>query len=137
MAFGGVWGFENVINGFSEYNGLKSIIPAFGIEDVDALVRWLVKLNSVCMPLRYLWVFVAYVALKKAGEKFQAEYRFTKSKKIGIFFGVWCFAFTALACLGGIYSDDMFQLVLNILTPFVLLGLGLIMPAIAKKQRSN
>lgn len=25
MAFGGVWGFGNVINGFSEYNGLKSI----------------------------------------------------------------------------------------------------------------
>ena len=42
------------------------IIPAFGIGSVDALVKWLVKLNSVCMPLRYLWVFVAYIALKKS-----------------------------------------------------------------------
>ena len=34
MAFGGVWGFGNVINGFSEYNGLKSIVAwliIFGI----------------------------------------------------------------------------------------------------------
>lgn len=27
IVFGGVWGFGNVINGFSEYNGLKAIIP--------------------------------------------------------------------------------------------------------------
>ena len=26
MAFSGVWGFGNVINGFSEYNGLKAIV---------------------------------------------------------------------------------------------------------------
>lgn len=87
------------------------------------------------MPLRYLWVFVAYIALKKAGEKFSADYRFVKGRKVGMFFGAWCFIFTAAACLAGIYSEDPFQLVLNILTPFVLLGLGLIMPAIAKKSK--
>lgn len=26
MAFSTVWGFGNVINGFSEYNGLKSVV---------------------------------------------------------------------------------------------------------------
>ena len=113
------------------------IIPAFGIGSVDALVKWLVKLNAVCMPLRYLWVFVAYIALKKAGEKFSAEYKFTKSKTIGILVGLWCFAFTAFACIGGMYSDDSFQLVLNIVTPFVLVGLGLIMPKLAEKDRNK
>lgn len=113
------------------------IIPAFGIGSVDALVKWLVKLNAVCMPLRYLWVFVAYIALKKAGEKFSAEYKFTKSKTIGILVGLWCFAFTAFACIGGMYSDDTFQLVLNIVTPFVLVGLGLIMPKLAEKDRNK
>ena len=111
------------------------IIPAFGIKNVDVLVKWLVKLNSVCMPLRYLWVFVAYVALKKAGEKFAPEYKFVKNKTIGIIFGAWCFIFTAIACIGGIYSDDLFQLTLNILTPFILLGLGAIMPILAKKSK--
>ena len=110
------------------------IVPAFGIKDVDAVVKWLVKLNAVCMPLRYLWVFAAYIALKKAGEKFNAEYHFIKNKTLGIIFGAWCFAFTAFACIGGMYSTDTFQLVLNIITPFVLLGLGLIMPYFAKKN---
>lgn len=87
------------------------------------------------MPLRYLWVFVAYIALKKAGEKFNPEYRFVKNRVWGIIVGAWCFFFTAFACLGGMYSEDRFQLVLNILTPFVLLGLGLIMPKLAKKSK--
>ena len=113
------------------------IIPAFGIGSVDALVKWLVKLNAVCMPLRYLWVFVSYIALKKAGEKFNAEYKFTKSKAFGILMGMWCFAFTAFACIGGMYSEDKFQLTLNIVTPFVLVGLGLIMPKLAERERAN
>ena len=58
------------------------VVPAFGIKDVDALVRWLVKVNSVCMPLRYLWVFAAYIALKKGGERFTAVYRFVKSRGV-------------------------------------------------------
>lgn len=110
------------------------IVPAFGIKNVDTLVRWLVKVNSVCMPLRYLWVFVAYIALKKAGEKFPAQYRFVKSKTLGVVFGIWCFGLTAFACLTGIYSKDTFQLVLNIVTPFVLVGLGFIMPKLAAKE---
>lgn len=109
------------------------ILPAFGIGSVDELVKWLVKLNAICMPLRYLWVFVAYIALKKAGDKFNPEYKFVKNKTLGIIIGVWCFAFTAFACIGGIYSEDPFQLTLNIVTPFVLIGLGLILPYIAKK----
>ena len=35
------------------------IVPVLGIQNVDTLVKWLVKVNSVCMPLRYLWVFAA------------------------------------------------------------------------------
>ena len=89
------------------------IVPAFGIGNVDDLVKWLVKLNAVCMPLRYLWVFVAYIALKKAGDKFGREYFFVKNNIVGIIFGVWCFAFTAFACIGGMYSEDKFQLLLR------------------------
>ena len=113
------------------------IVPALGIGSVDELVRWLVKLNAVCMPLRYLWVFVAYIALKKVGSKFQREYYFVKNRTLGIILGAWCFAFTAFACIGGMYSEDVFQLVLNIVTPFVLIALGLILPYIAKKTNSN
>lgn len=112
---------------------LLIIIPAIGIGSVDELVRWLVKLNAVCMPLRYLWVFVAYIALKKVGEKIPREYYFVKNRTLGIVLGAWCFAFTAFACIGGIYSKDIFQLILNIVTPFILIALGLILPYVAKK----
>lgn len=115
--------------------GILIIVPAFGIDNVDMLVKWLVKLNAVCMPLRYLWVFVAYIALKKAGEKFPSAYRFTKHKWIGIVVGGWCFAFTAFACVGGIYSEEPFQLVMNIATPVVFLLLGFILPYIARHRK--
>lgn len=115
--------------------GLLIVIPAFGIKNVDVLVRWLIKLNSVCMPLRYLWVFLAYIFLKKAMDKYPAEYRFVKGKTLGMVLGGWCFLFTAIACIGGIYSEDPFQLILNIITPFVLVGLGLIMPYFAKREK--
>ena len=110
------------------------IVPAFGIRNVDVLVRWLVKVNSVCMPLRYLWVFVAYIALKRAGDAFHAQYRFLKGRTAGTLVGIWCFGFTAFACITGIYSDDLFQLVLNIVTPFVLVGLGFILPWLAARE---
>lgn len=113
--------------------GVLIVVPAFGIDNVDALVKWLIKLNAVCMPLRYLWVFVAYVALKRTGGKFVASYYFTRNKVIGIAFGIWCFLFTLFACIAGIYSDDPFQLFMNIATPVVFLLLGLILPAVAKK----
>lgn len=113
------------------------IVPAFGIKNVDVLVRWLVKVNSVCMPLRYLWVFAAYIALKKAGSRFRADYCFVKNKTAGILIGGWCFVFTAFACVTGIYSEDTFQLVLNIVTPFVLVGLGFILPWLAAKEQDT
>lgn len=113
------------------------VVPSFGIKNVDVLVRWLVKVNSVCMPLRYLWVFAAYIALKKAGDKYKAEYRFVKSRTAGMLIGIWCFGFTAFACITGIYSKDPFQLVLNIVTPFVLVGLGFILPWMAKRERQG
>ena len=110
------------------------IVPAFGIRNVDVLVRWLVKVNSVCMPLRYLWVFVAYIALKKAGDAYHAQYRFLKGRTAGVLVGVWCFGFTAFACITGIYSDDLFPLVLNIVTTSVLVGLGFILPWLAARE---
>ena len=114
------------------------IIPMFGIKEVNELFRWLVKLNAVCMPLRYLWVFAAYIFLKKAAEKFQSEYKFVKNKYVGIGLGAWCFFLTAFACITGMYTPGSpFQTAMNIITPIVLISLGLIMPLLAKKNNSK
>lgn len=121
------------------------IVPALGIGDMTTLYNWLIRLNAVCMPLRYLWVFVAYIMLKKHSDKFAATYQFVKSKGVGMVFGGWCFFFTAYACIMGMFprgvqsgtSGWYFQFAMNIITPVVLLGIGLILPELAKKEREQ
>lgn len=114
------------------------IIPALGIGSVSDIVDFVIGLNSICMPLRYLWVFAAYIALKKQSDKFPSEYHFVKSKILGIIAGAWCFGLTAFACCTKIFNvdGDMFKLIVNLLTPFILIGIGLILPFVAKKRNS-
>ncbi len=111
---------------------IQSVVPG-----AAAVLQQLTKLNSVCMPLRYLWVFVAYIALRKNLEKHPAEYRFVKNQKIAKFFGWWCFGITAICCIMGMYSKDIFTMALNIITPIILTALGLIMPYLAKRERAK
>ena len=99
-----------------------------------AVLKQLTKLNSVCMPLRYLWVFAAYIALRKAGDKFHPEYRFVKNNTLALAFGAWCFLITAVSCILGMHSKDMFTMALNVITPLVLSVLGIIMPLLAKRE---
>ena len=92
------------------------------------------KLNSVCMPLRYVWVFFAYIMLRKAGDKFTREYKFVNNNGVALFFGFFCLILTLFCCITGMYSPDPFTVVLNVVTPVVLTALGLILPAIRKAQ---
>lgn len=120
------------------------LVPALGIGDMTSLFNWLLRLNAVCMPLRYLWVFFAYMMLKKQAENFSSPYHFVKNRSLGLFAGLWCFCFTAFACIMGMYPKGVeaytsgwyFQLTMNIITPLVLIGIGFILPTIAKKERA-
>jgi amino acid transporter len=123
--------------------GIIIIVPTLGIGDMTSLFNWLMRLNAVVMPLRYLWVFVAYMALKRAAEGlFTSQYHFTRNRVLGFIVGGWCFAFTAFACLMGMFprgieaytSEWCFQLALNILTPMLLLGIGLIFPKLTGRK---
>ncbi|WP_027632933.1 amino acid permease [Clostridium hydrogeniformans] len=137
------------INGYIMTTVLVSIlimVPAFGIGDMNSLFNWLLDLNSVVMPMRYLWVFFAYMVLRgKMDGKFPSEYKFIKNSKVAYGVGLWCFLFTAFACIMGMFpkgveaytSQWYFQISLNLLTPFVLIGLGLILPILAKKNKIN
>lgn len=138
------WFYKQNKNGVY-INGLKLttivvsiliILPMIGIEDINQLVTWLVKLNSICMPLRYLWVFLSYVMLKvKTGQFDNDGYVFIKNKNLGIIAGVWCLLVTAVSCLTGMYSENMFELIMNIATPIVLLAIGLLLPLINSKKK--
>lgn len=123
--------------------GILIIVPALGIGDMNELFNWLLKLNSVVMPLRYLWVFLAFIAIKKAADKYNSDYKFLKNDKLALGVGVWCFIFTAFACILGMFPSGIetftgewwFQLILNVVTPFVFLGLGFILPIIARRDK--
>jgi amino acid transporter len=137
-----------LVNGYIMTAVLVSIliiVPALGIGNTNELFNWLLKLNSVVMPMRYLWVFLAYMGLKKAIGKFDTEYKFIKNPKIGFLVGLWCFGFTAFACIMGMFPTDVpafssewiFRVGLNVMTPIVLMGIGLILPFIAKRINKN
>ena len=122
-------------------NGIKMVVVLCGsiilaqivVPGAAAVLTQLNKLNSVCMPLRYLWVFVAYFMLKRDGT-FDAEYKFVKGKTLGMVLGGWCFLVTLACCVLGMYSTDPFTMVLNVVTPLVLVALGFILPEIRKRQ---
>lgn len=111
---------------------VQTVVPG-----AAAVLQQLTKLNSVCMPLRYLWVFVAYLGLRKAIGRIPAEYRFVKNQAVAKFFGGWCFAVTAVCCFLGMYSTDPFTFALNVITPIVLTALGILLPQIARREKEK
>lgn len=120
---------------------LLIMLPTLGIGDMNNLYKWLLNLNSVVMPLRYLWVFVAFIAVLRLGQKYHSEYVFIRNRKLAMTVGIWCFLFTAFACLTGIFPkmaaftpEWIFQLSLNVAMPFVLIGLGFIFPLLARRH---
>ena len=128
-----VGAYTNGIIMVAVLSGSIILVQSF-VPGAAAVLKQLTKLNSVCMPLRYLWVFAAYIALRKAGDKFHPEYRFVKNNAVALAFGVWCFLITAVSCLLGMHSKDTFTMALNVITPLVLSVLGIIMPLLAKRE---
>lgn len=127
------------------YNGILMVVILAGaiiliqtfMPGAAAVLQQLTRLNSVCMPMRYIWVFVAYLGLRKAYDRIPAEYRFVKNQKVAYFFGGWCLFVTAICCIMGMYNKDPFTFALNVITPVVLTALGLIMPKLAERERKN
>ena len=112
---------------------IQALVPS-----ADTVLRQLTQLNSVTMPMRYLWVFLAYIMLRKKIKKFNPEYKFVKNQKVAYFFGFWCFFVTAFCCILGMYKEgDLFTTLLNVITPIVLTALGLILPMIKKREKTN
>ena len=127
-------------------NGIKMVICLSGsiiliqsfVPGAASVLTQLNKLNSVTMPLRYLWVFAAYIALRKSLNKFNPEYKFTKNQTVALVAGGWCFFVTAACCLLGMYVEgDIASTALNVITPVVLTALGLILPEIKKQETAK
>ena len=114
---------------------LICILPIFGIDNVDALIRWMLEVNSICSPIINLCAFLAYM-LMKAGFKKVVQpadsFIFVKNKKLGFLVGLWCFLITSSSIVLQIIDPDIFVALTKALIPVVLLGLGLMVPILAK-----
>ena len=124
-------------------NGIWMVVALSGsiiliqalVPNADTVLRQLTQLNSVTMPMRYLWVFLAYIMLRRNIKKFNPEYKFVKNQGVAYFFGFWCFFVTAFCCILGMYKQgDIFTTLLNVITPLVLFALGMILPMIKKRE---
>ena len=123
-------------------NGIKLIIVLAGsiilaqilVPGAATVLRQLTKLNSITMPLRYLWVFLAYIFLRKNRGDVERDFYFTHNQGVALFFGFWCFIVTLACCILGMISDDPMQMALNVITPLVLVALGVILPMIRAKE---
>ncbi|MGT2814430.1 APC family permease [Streptococcus intermedius] len=137
-----------LINGYLLTGILVAIIivlPLLGLKEIDGLVVWMTNLNAIVSPMCFLWVFVAYMFLYRRWDKFKnVEYKFVKNRRLGFLVGAWGFAFTAFACILGMAPQvDMathptewwFTLITNIITPIALLGLGLLLPLAARREK--
>lgn len=116
---------------------VQALGAMMGNGSIDYVMKQLTKLNSVCMPMRYLWVFAAYVALRLHKDRFNPEYRFAKNNTIALIAGAWCFLVTGACCILGMYSTDPFTFALNVCAPIVLTLLGIILPQIKKREMSK
>ncbi|WP_427156732.1 APC family permease [Streptococcus sanguinis] len=139
-----------LINGYLLTGILVTIIivlPLLGLKEIDGLVVWMTNLNAIVSPMCFLWVFIAYMFLYHKWEKFKnAEYIFVKNRMLGFLVGAWGFAFTAFACILGMApqvdlathpTEWWFTLATNIITPIALLGLGLILPWLAQREKKQ
>ena len=125
--------------------GIIIVLPLFGLKEIDTLVVWMTNLNAIVSPMCFLWVFLAFMLLYRHWDRFKnAEYKFIKNPKIGFWVGAWGFAFTAFACILGMSpqvelakhpTEWWFTLATNIITPIALLGLGLILPWAARREK--
>lgn len=127
------------IIGYLLTGGLTSIlifIPTLKIHNVANFYNWLLNLNSVVIPFKFLFIFLAFIFLIK-------KLPLSLNKKAPqILLGVWIFAVTLVISLMGMIpknvnpftSEWWFQLVLNVATPVVFGLLGVILPLIKRKD---
>ncbi|MBU5582932.1 hypothetical protein KQJ29_24155, partial [Enterococcus sp. S181_ASV_20] len=89
--------------------------------------------------------FYAFIRIRLDSQKFQSDYVFIKNDRMAVFVGGWCLVVTIIATLFGVlpqdapYGSSLFwhELIINIVGIAVLIGLGFIMPTLAKREREK
>ena len=132
------------INGYVLTVSLSAFIMLLGIflPDMNDIFNWLLNLNGIISPGVTCWIFFSFMQIRKNSAKFTSDYVFIKNDKLAYLAGLFLLIVTAAATILGIAPQDIkkfsgywwYELIINIIAIIVLIGLGVILPSIRRRE---
>ena len=132
------------INGYVLTVSLSAFIMLLGIflPDMNDIFNWLLNLNGIISPGVTCWIFFSFMQIRKNSAKFTSDYVFIKNDKMAYLAGLFLLIVTAAATILGIAPQDIkkfsgywwYELIINIIAIIVLIGLGVILPSIRRRE---
>lgn len=132
------------VNGYILTVALSSFIMILGIflPDMNDIFNWLLNLNSIISPGVTCWIFYSFMRVRKNSKKYPSKYVYIKNDKVAWLVGIALLIVTAVATILGFAPQDIkqgtglwwYELIINIVTVVILIGLGAILPGIRRRE---
>ncbi|WP_155287779.1 APC family permease [Lacticaseibacillus zhaodongensis] len=136
------------INGYWLTTILCAAIMALAgmLPQINDIFNWLLNLNGIVSPASTLFLFWAYIMVRKHNDKFKGgNYVYLKHRWAGLTVGWWMFGITAVLAILGFFPVDAslgttkwtMEIFMNIGVTAMMIILGFLMPWIASRQRES
>ncbi|GAB5056387.1 hypothetical protein COSHB9_07740 [Companilactobacillus alimentarius] len=135
------------INGYLLTVGLSAFIMFLGIllPNMKDIFNWLLNLNGIISPGVTCWIFWSFIKVRKNDDIFSSGYVYIKNKTLSLIVGWWCLIITGVATIAAIGPQDVsfgssmwwYELIINFVAIFVLIGLGFVLPYITKREKRS
>ncbi|MHC3377675.1 APC family permease [Ligilactobacillus equi] len=133
------------VNGYALTVFLSGFIMILGVflPEMNDVFNWLLNLNGIISPAVTCWIFYSFMRIRgRDKDKYPSEYVFIKNDKIAWIAGLILLVVTAIATILGIAPQDVkmlsntwwYELVINIVSIVVLVGLGVLLPSIRRRE---
>lgn len=132
------------INGYILTVSLSAFIMILGIflPNMNDIFNWLLNLNGIVSPGVTCWIFYSFMRVRKNSKTFSSKYVYIKNDKLAYTVGLILLVVTAVATIMGITPQDVaqysgtwwYELIINIVSVVVLIGLGAILPGIRRRE---
>jgi Amino acid transporters len=135
------------INGYLLTVGLSAFIMFLGIllPNMKDIFNWLLNLNGIISPGVTCWIFWSFIKVRMRDDIYSSGYVYIKNKTMSLIVGWWCLGLTGIATIAAVGPQDVafgssmwwYELVINFVAIFVLIGLGFVLPYITKREKRS